>query len=112
FDGIEPLVLYFDAMGENVSYKEENGVHVLSMILRRGEPGGGAEYLSFVRTVFGAYSAVLSLKGPGASVGLEGGAAGVPGAVLSNGGNAASFSMPMGDLLCFDGLLVLEFSWR
>jgi hypothetical protein len=120
FDTVESLVLYFDAMGENVSYKEENGVHVLSLVLHRGKPGGGAEYLSFVRTVFENYSAVLSLKAPGASVSLDGGkggASGVSGAVLSNGGNTAggstaSFSMPMGDLLCFDGPLVLEFTWR
>jgi hypothetical protein len=120
FDTIEALVLYFDAMGENASYKEENGVHVLSLVLHRGEPGGGTEYLSFVRAAFETYSAVLSLKGPGASVSLDGGkggAAGISGAVLSNGGNTAggntaSFSMPMGDLLCLDGFLVLEFTWR
>jgi hypothetical protein len=120
FDSIESLVLYFDAMGENVSYKEENGVHVLSMVLHREASGGGAEYLSFVKAIFETYSAVLSLKGPGASVSLGNGKGGpltVPGAVLSNGGDAAggdaaSFSMPMGDLLCFDGPLVLEFTWR
>ncbi|MDR1419828.1 MAG: hypothetical protein LBI86_05600 [Treponema sp.] len=115
FDDMETLVSFLDAAGEDVSYKTENGKNVLSMTLHRqgGASSGGAEYRSFVTAAFEGYAAAISLKSPGAAVVSLGGGGNridIPGAAVAGGGRA-SFSMPMGDLLSFDGPVTLEFTW-